>query len=206
MDMPRTTTRRQLVSSLLAAGGATAAGAGVVRALEPDPARGAAAPESDATLVGRLLTAELLAIAVYEGVLRSGLLSPQPDHTARRALAQERAHVRALAPALEKLGGSMPAGATGTAAVDKALADRDLPGRLAALRTEHDCVSLLLDLESVVQGAYYRAMPKLQNRGLQRLAAQILANEAQHATAISEARRPGDIGQAVPYAFVRGRH
>lgn len=100
----------------------------------------------------------------------------------------------------------MPPSLIGTAAVDRALADRRIAGRLVELQTEHDCVSLLLDLEAVVEEVYFKAMSKLQNRGVIRLASQIMANEAQHSTAISEARRPGDIGQAVPYAFVQGRH
>jgi hypothetical protein len=207
MDHPTTATRRQLVSGLLALGGMTAGGAVVVGAAAGAArAEGAAAPPSDAGLVGEMLAAEVLAIAVYESVLGSGLLSPQPEHTARRALAQERAHARALRPALEKLGGTMPPSPSGAAAVDKALADRRIAGRIEKLRTEHDCVSLLLDLESDVQSTYFKAMSKIQDRGVMRLAAQIMANEAQHATAISEARRPGDIGQAVPYAFVEGRH
>jgi ferritin-like protein len=173
----------------------------------PGAARAAAvaAPQTDGDLVGEMLGAEVLAIAVYEAVVGSGLLSPQPEHAARRVLAQERAHVGALQPALEKLGGTMPPSLTGAAAVDKALADRRIAGRVTKLRTEHDCVSLLLDLESEVQSTYFKAMSKIQDRGVIRLAAQIMANEAQHATAISEARRPGDIGQAVPYAFVEGR-
>jgi hypothetical protein len=207
MDRPVTATRRQLVSGLFAFGGMAAGGTVVVGAAAGAArAEAVAAPQSDADLVEEMLAAEVLAIAVYDSVLGSGLLSPQPEHTARRARAQERAHVRALRPALEKLGGTMPPSLTGSAAVDKALADRRIAGRVEKLRTEHDCVSLLLDLESDVQSTYFKAMSNIQNRGVMRLAAQIMANEAQHATAISEARRPGDIGQAVPYAFVEGRH
>ena len=120
---------------------------------------------------------------------------------------QERAHVRALtARARASSAARCRRARSAPTAVDKALADRHVSGRVTKLRTEHDCVSLLLDLETVVQGVYFKAMSKLQNPGVLRLAAQIMANEAQHATAISEARRPGDIGQAVPYAFVEGRH
>jgi len=207
MDDPQTATRRALVSRMFAIGGLTAAGAAAFAAAEPGraDAAGATAP-ADGELVRDMLAAELLAIAVYEGVLGSGLLSPQPERTARRVLAQERAHVRALGPALHELGSTMPPSLIGTAGVDKALAERRIAGRLDKLRTEHDCVSLLLDLESDVQSVYFKAMSRIQNLGVLRLAAQIMANEAQHSTAISEARRPGDIGQAVRYAFVEGRY
>jgi rubrerythrin len=206
MDRATTATRRQLVSGLLAFGGMAAGGTVAVGAAAGAAgAETVAAPPTDGDLVGEMLAAEVLAIAVYESVLGSGLLSPQPERTARRVLDQERAHVQALRPVLEKLSGTMPPSLTGSAAVDKALADRRIAGRIEKLRTEHDCVSLLLDLESDVQSTYFKAMSRIENRGVMRLAAEIMANEAQHATAISEARRPGDIGQAVPYAFVEGR-
>jgi hypothetical protein len=199
MTDPVITTRRELVSVALAAG--------VVSAIDPPRARAAAAAplETDAELLRHLLGAELLAVAVYEGVLATGLLSPRPEHVSRRALSQERAHVGLLTTSLLKLGGSPPPSPTDQAVVDKELAARHITGRLANIRTEHDCGSLLLDLESVVMADYFKAMSKLQDPGLQRLAAQIMANEAQHAAAVSEARRPGNIFQAVPYAFAEGR-
>jgi hypothetical protein len=203
MGGTNTATRRQLLSGLLvASGGATAAAAFV------SPARASAsdAPAGDGTLLGQLLAAELLAIAVYEAAIGTGLLSPLPDRTARRALSQERAHIRALTPALGKVGGTMPAAPRSPQDVDRQLAAGKVTSSVSKLRSEHDCVALVLDVESVVVGAYFRAMAKLQDPGLLRLASQIMANEAQHATAISEARRPGNIGQAVPGAYVRGKH
>jgi len=204
VGIPKTATRRQLVASTIAIGGLTAArSTGAL--FEAQAARAATPPLSDVDLLGEMLAAEVLAVAVYEGVIGSGLLAPYTEHEAHRALTQERAHVRVLTPALVALGGTVPARPGTPAAVDTALAAGHLPGRLANLHTEHDCVSLLLDLEAIVIGVYYKAMPMLEDPGLVRLAAQIMANEAQHATAVSEARRPGDIGQAVPYAFVEGR-
>jgi hypothetical protein len=154
--------------------------------------------------VGQVLAVEFLAIGVYKGVIGSGLLAPRTEHEARRALSQERAHVRALAAALGELGGTIPPRPSGPGAIDQTLAAHKVTGRLTSLRTEHDCVSLLLDLEAVAEGAYFKVMSKLQDPGLLHLAAQIMANEAQHATAVSEARRPGNIAQAVPYAYVEG--
>lgn len=206
MHHPRTATRRRFLSGVLVVGGLTEVGAAVDAVGAAGGAEAAASAPSDAEAIGQLLAAEMLAIAVYEGVLSSGLLSPQPERTARRVIDQERAHVQALRPTLEKLGGTPPPPISGVAAVDRALAARRIAGRISKLRTEHDCVSLLLDLESVVESVYFKAMAKLRSRGVIRLAAQIMANEAQHATAISEARRPGDIWQAVPYAIVEGRH
>ena len=212
MDAPNPATRRQLLSGLMAAGSVVGGGSAIAALLEPTAAATAATAAtaqttpSDGELAGQLMAAELLAIAVYEAAIGTGLLSLRPDRTARRALSQERAHVRALAPALSKLGGTMPPAPAGPEAVDKELAANQIAGRVSKLRSEHDCVALVLDMESVVVGAYFKVMSELQDPGLLRLASQIMANEAQHATAISEARRPGNIGQAVPGAFVQGKH
>ena len=206
IDTPKTATRRELLASAAAIGTLPAMGSTAVALFGADAARAAQAPMSEADLLGEMLSAEFLAVAVYEGVIASGLLSPYTAHEAHRALSQERAHVRALTPTLLTLGGTIPPRPGSPDAVDAALAARHVAGRLADLHTEHDCVALLLDLESVVIGVYYLAMPMIQDPGVVQLAAQIMANEAQHATAVSEARRPGDIGQAVPYAFVEGTH
>jgi Ferritin-like domain len=203
MDATTTATRRQLLSRLLVAGGGSAAAAALAG---PAHASAADVPASDGNLLGQLLAAELLAIAVYEAVIGTGLLSPRPDRTARRALSQERAHLRSLTPALGKVGGTMPAAPRSPQDVDRQLAAGEVTSSVSKLRTEHDCVALVLDMESVVVGTYFRAMSKLQDPGLLRLASQIMANEAQHATAISESRRPGNIGQAVPGAYVQGKH
>jgi hypothetical protein len=206
VDTGKTATRRQLVSSAIALGGLTAARSSVTAFLDTPQARAVESVQSDADLVGQVLAVEFLAIGVYEGVIGSGLLAPRTKHEARRALSQERAHVRALAAALEELGRTIPPRPSGQGAIDQGLAAHKVTGRLTNLRTEHDCVSLLLDLEAVAEGAYFKVMSMLQGPGLLHLAAQIMANEAQHAAAISEARRPGDIGQAVPYAYVEGKH
>jgi hypothetical protein len=206
MDTLKTATRRQLVSSAVALGGLTAARSTVAAFVDTPQARAAQVAQRDADLVGQVLAIEFLAIGVYEGVIGSGLLAPRTEHAARRALSQERAHVRALTAALEELGRTSPPRPDGPDAIDRMLADHEVRGRLTNLRTEHDCVSLLLDLEAVAEGAYFKVMSILQDPGLLHLAAQIMANEAQHATAVSEARRPGDIAQAVPYAYVEGTH
>jgi hypothetical protein len=192
------TTRRELVAAAVAAGAALGTAA--------SPAGAAIArPETDAQLVHDLLRTELLAVAVYEGVLATGLLSPRPELVSRRVLSQERTHARLLTTSLLKLGGTAPPPPADRAALDSELAARKLSGRLSKLKTAHDCGSLLLDLESVVMADYYKSMSRLQDPGLQVLAAQIMANEAQHAAAVSESRRPGNVFQAVPYAFAEGR-
>ncbi len=206
MDSRGRTTRRQLASRAIAVAGLGATGPTAASLLSTAQSEAADAPQSDAGLLGELLAVELLLSAVYEQVIRSALLSARGERVALKVLAQERTHAETLAIELRRLGGTAPATPAGASAIDKALADRHVSESLATLRTEHDCVSLLLDLESLAEGAYFKAISKLHDLRLLRVGAEIMANEAQHATLISEARRPGDISQSVPDAFVEGKH
>jgi hypothetical protein len=79
-----------------------------------------------------------------------------------------------------------------------------VPGSLANLRTQHECLKLLVDLESVAEGAHYDAISKLRSVRLLALSAEIMACEAQHWTVLSELQHPGKIELAVPNPFVQG--
>ena len=151
-----------------------------------------------------MLAVEQLLIAVYHRVIATGLLSPRVRDVARRVLDQEGAHARALARELRALGATAPRSLTSTDAIDAALLDLKVSGRVAQLRNEHDCVHLLLGLEMAAEGAYVKAISEFHSLALTQLAVTILASEAQHQTAVSEARRPGDASQAVPTSFVKG--
>jgi hypothetical protein len=76
--------------------------------------------------------------------------------------------------------------------------------RLASLNSEEDCLRLLEQVESLVQGAYYVSMSKFADVKLARTCASILGAEAQHYTALAGLLHPGDINKAVPGAFVEG--
>ena len=164
-----------------------------------------AVPKSDPELLRELLAVEQLMIVVYRRVIASGLLSPRVHRVTRRVLQQEQAHARAVAHQLKLLAGVAPHPLHTTEAIDKALTDLKVTGRVSGLRNEHDCVHLLLDLEMAAEGAYYQAISQFASLALTQLAVSILASEAQHQTAVSEARRPGDASQAVPTSFVKGK-
>jgi hypothetical protein len=161
------------------------------------------APKSAPELLRRLVAVEQLLISVYRHVIATDLLSVRVGRTAQRVLAQERVHAAIVHRELRKLGGTAAAAITGTDALDKALASLKVSGSLKKLHSEHDCVHLLLELEMAAQGVYFKAISQLHDVRLAHLAAQILASEAQHQTAVSEARRPGNSAQAVPRAFVK---
>jgi ferritin-like protein len=164
-----------------------------------------APPKSEPELLRELLAIEQLLIVVYRQVIDSGLLSSRVERVARRVEQQEQAHAQAIARQLRTVGGIAPRPLHTIEAIDKALHDLKVSGRVSGLRDEHDCVHLLLDLEMVAEGAYYQAISQFTSIELTQLAVQILASEAQHQTAVSEARRPGDASQAVPTSFVKGK-
>jgi hypothetical protein len=148
---------------------------------------------------------ELLLISVYGHVIATGLLSARVERTARHVAGQEQIHARLVQRSLAALGGRVPPALGGTDALDKALTSLKVTGSLKKLRSEHDCVHLLLELETAAEGAYFKAISQLHDVRLAHLAAQILASEAQHQTAVSEARRPGNAWQAAPSAFVKSK-
>jgi Ferritin-like domain len=198
-------TRRRLLARWLE--GSLAAGAGVTPATiagaSPAPAQPA---DPDGEMASELLALELLSIAVYERVLSSRLLSPRPTRVTRKLLSHEHAHAAALLPELHQLGLDSPVAPASLQDVDQALAARHIDRRIEDLHTERDCLDLLLNVEGVAEGAYYSAMSKLQRPRLQRLAAELLASEAQHEAMLGLLRAPKDFDRAAPYAFVEGIH
>jgi hypothetical protein len=192
-------TRRQWI------GGTVLACAGLASA--PVAAASAAtAPEtkSDPQLLSELYATEQLLISVYGRVIATGLLSSRVRSAAQRVLGQEAVHRQELQRQLRRLGAGTPPPLAGPDAIDKALRAAKVSGSVDDLHSEHDGVRLLLEVEMAAQHAYFKAISQLHPGALAQLAAQILASEAQHQTAISEARRPGNSAQAAPYSFVGG--
>jgi Ferritin-like domain len=192
-------TRRELVQRAI---WVAAAGVGAGGLLGPDPA--AAASDGDDQVIRGLAATELLIVFVYRHVLALRLLGPASARIAARFAAQERAHVAVLAAELRRLRVAAPAGPVSVAAADHALAAGHATGSLAALRTAQDCLKLLVAVESLAEGAYFKAIGTLRNPALAQLAAQILACEAQHWTVLAELQYPGKIYSSVPWPYVTG--
>jgi Ferritin-like domain len=194
------TTRRELLAcGAGAAGAALLAPASVLAASAATPAR-----ESEARRLRRLLSVELLMLFSYQHVLASSLLGAR----ARRALAPLRAneevHVRTLSAHLAAMGGTAPDPPDSISQADKDLAHREVSGRLGQLKGAKDALRLLLAVERVTVGAYYVALIKLEDPALITLAAEIMANDAQHEALIGEVLYDGKASQAVPYGLVQG--
>jgi hypothetical protein len=205
--MRETTTRREL----LLAGAGAAAAATVVRAGSASAATGTATapadggpPETESSLVYKLLSAELLVLYTYDHILRGSIL-PVTDRRALAPLrAQEQAHVHALRAKLASLRATGPPAPASVAAADADLAHRDVKGRLGQLQGPQDALRLLVAVERVVVGAYFVALTKLEDRHLIALVIQMMANDAQHEALVGELMYPSDPHKAVPFGLVQG--
>jgi Ferritin-like domain len=195
-------TRRGLIRRAIAVGGA---GAGAAALLGASSAGAAQTPApTDAELLHDLLSTELLAVYCYQHLLSSGRLSAGTTRVARQILAQERAHVRALSSALRAHGGTPPAPPGSTAAADLELSVRRVPNRIGHVRGHEDARKLLIALEGVLESTYFVAIGELRNAGTLRLAAAIMANEAQHDVMLRLLGNEHQPANAVPSALVQG--
>lgn|GEM_PF-2580918 len=187
-------TRRELPAAAIASALGAAAGAPVAVA--------AGSASGDHQILAGTLRVERVVVWVYERVLARGRLGPGARATVRLILGHEREHVAALELAL---GGAR----TGEAPITLGAAERELRrhhvgASLLELGTQRDSLRLLVDVESMAEGAWFAAIARLRAPGLAALAAAIMASEAQHWTALSAISHHGDPKISVPYPFVRG--
>ena len=178
-----------------------AAGLGLAAAA---PASADTPPPSDAELLSKTLEVERLMVFAYERVFASGVLSPGVQHAITPYLGQERAHVSAVAGALARLGAAAPSGPLSLEEASAALDQHHLSDRFTDLHTEHDGLKLLIDIESVAEGASYTPIKDLRRPELVQLCARIMACEAQHWTVLSGLSNPGEYVKAIPWPYVYG--
>lgn len=189
-------TRRQLVH----AGLAGTAAAAVLR--PPDAAAAGAPAPGDSAVLTRTLRTEQLVVIAYERVLASGLLAPAVSTQVRVLLGQEHQHVAALERSLRELGAVLPR--TSESAARRALSAHHIHESLTGLRNQHECLKLLIDIESLAEGAYFAAISKLTDPSLLRTSVEAMGCEAQHWTVLSAIQNPGKLYRSVPYPFVQG--
>jgi hypothetical protein len=191
-------TRRELLRSGIAA---TAA----LSAVHAPGARAALAPgQGDAAVLARTLQIEQLVSIAYRRVLGSGALGPTVAGPLRGFLSQELEHVAALEQGLRGLGASVPASPASVASAQAALVRHHVSASLTRLQTQHQCLRLLIDVESLAEGAYFSAISKLSDPSLLRTSTEIMGCEAQHWTVLSSLQHHGKVDRAVPYPFVQG--
>jgi hypothetical protein len=184
---------------------AGAAGAAAVAGgFEADRALADTAPPSDADLLSKTLEVERLMVFAYERVLASGALSPGFQRVITPFLGQERAHVSAVAAALTRLGAPASTDSLSLKQASDLLGQHSVSESLTGLHTQDACLKLLVDLESVAEGASYTPIRDLRRPDLVHMCAQIMACEAQHWTVLSGLRNPGEYVKAVPWPYVFG--
>ncbi len=196
--MRRRATRRELVAGAAAA--AVAAASGVAAG----PASADTTPPSDAELLTKSLEVERLMVLAYRQVLASGLLPADLQRVITPQLGHEVSHVNALAARLASLGAAAPTGPLDLKTAGALMSQHHVSDSLTDLHTQNECLKLLVDLESVAEGAHYTALKDLRSPALQLLSAQIMACEAQHWTVLSGVRNPGEYVKAIPWPFVYG--
>lgn len=192
-------TRRDLVKRGigLAAAGSLTAGAAAASA-----ASSAVAVETQA--LSYALEIERVAVIAYRQVLATNVLSPGVRSQLPVLLAQDLEHATKLEQALKQLGAALPQGPSGVAAAQALLAKHDVHRSLTVLPTQHDCLRLLINIESLSEGAYFAAIPELQGQALVQLGVTIMGSDAQHWTVLSGIQHSGDVTLSVPYPFVQG--
>jgi hypothetical protein len=195
-------TRRELVRGGVAAG-AAAAVAAVAPALL-GPATALAAPVGDVAVLVFALRAEEVVVYAYEHALASGVISAPATRVLTQFLGHEREHVDALTVNLARLGGTAPAPPADLASFEVALRQLGVKRSPARLHTERDYVSFLVRIEGVLATVYHFAIDELADDKLIQTAAQIMANEGQHATLLRDLTSPGNVSRTVPRAFVGG--
>jgi hypothetical protein len=192
-------TRRDLVRRGI---GVAAAGSVALRAGSAAAATTATAGEAQA--LSYALQTERLAVIVYRQVLASDVANPGVVAELRVLLGQDLAHLAKLEQVLKQMGAVIPQGPTGVAGAQAVLRQHGIHRSLTALHSQRDGLHLLIDAESLSEGAYFKAIPELQDPALVRLTIEILGSDAQHWAVLSSIQHDGDPTMAVPYPFVQG--
>ena len=192
------TTRRELVSRGigLAAAGSLLAGTA--------PSAQAASALSEPQVLAHALQMERLSVIGYEQVLASGALSSVARPQLEAILADDRRHVTTLEQVFRRSGAPLPQGPADVAAAQAILTRHQVHRSLTRLPTQYDCLRVMIDIESLAEGAYYKAMPRLVDPTLVRISAAIMGSDAQHWSVLSGIQHKGDITQSVPFPFVYG--
>jgi hypothetical protein len=198
-----TSTRRDLVRGGVAAGVAAAVAAAVAPPLL-SPASARAAPYGDAGVLLFVLSVEQVIVYGYEQALASGVISASGQPVLKLFLSQEREHIDALSVHLVRLGGAVPAPPTDLQTFEVALRKLKIRRNPAKLRNERQYVGLLVRIETALAAVYEFAIEQLADDKLIQTAAQIMANEGQHATVLRELTSPGNVQLSVPRPFVSG--
>lgn len=150
------------------------------------------------------LQVERVGVIAYGQALATSVLSASVRAQLELLLAQERRHVAKLEQILGGLGASVSQQPATVGAAQAVLDQHQVGAGLTGLASEHDCLRLLIDVESLTEGAYFKAIPQLEHSSLLRASLQLMGSDAQHWTVLSGLQHGGDVSLSVPYPFVQG--
>jgi hypothetical protein len=196
--MQRKATRRELIAGT--------AGLTAVASLSAGGAPAAALPAagSEAQALSYALGIERVGVIAYRQVLASGVVSSGVSAQLRLLEAQEKQHVAKLEQVLRQLGAAVSHGPAGVAAAQAVLTQHQVHRSLTVFTTQHDCLRLLIDVESLTEGGHFKAIAQLEHPALIQLSVALMGSDAQHWAVLSSIQHNGDVMQAVPYPFVQG--
>jgi hypothetical protein len=195
-------TRRELIRDGITVGGGTVA-VGTLAAGINSATAIAAPTQAETQALTHALQIEQVVVIAYSQVLGSAVLTPSVRGQLQTLLGHEHAHATLLERALRARGAGVPAPPSLPAA-QAALTRHQVRWSLTQLRSQHDCLKLLVDVESLIENAYFEAVGQVADPGLLRTCAEMMGCEAQHWTILSGLLNHQNPTKAVPYPFVEG--
>jgi hypothetical protein len=150
------------------------------------------------------LELERVGVIGYRQALASGVVKQSAAGQLRALMAQELVHISSLEQALQQLAAPVPQGPTTVGGAQAILTQHQVHRSLTDLSTQRECLALLIDIESLIEGAYFKAIPELLDVNLVKLSLELMGSDSQHWTVLSGIQHGGDVGQSVPYPFVEG--
>ncbi len=193
-------TRRELIRGGIIAGGGVLTGAGGLVAASSAQA---AASSGEARALTHALELEQLMVIAYRRVLGSPVIRPDTRPQLTTMFDHEVQHLNLLKRALTERGETVPKPPSLSDA-QAALSRHNVHWSLTALTNQHQCLKLLVDVESLVENGYFKALSAVQDTTLITTCAEIMGCEAQHWTVLSGLLNHQDAMRAVPYPFVEG--
>lgn len=190
------TTRRGLIAGAVGLGAAASLGAAAAGA--------AAATSADAQALAGALGLERASVIGYTQVLATSVLTAGVRAQLAVLKAQDLEHVAKLEQSIARLGAPVSQAPAGVAAAEALLGQHQIHRSLTDLPTQHDCLKLLIDIESLTEGAYFKAIPELTDPSLVKVSLELMGSDSQHWTVLSGIQHDGNVGLSVPYPFVEG--
>ena len=190
------TTRRGLITGAVGLGAVASLGAAAVAAT--------AATSTDVQALSGALELERASVIGYTQVLASSVLTASARAQLEVLKAQDLEHVAKLEQTIARLGAPLPQGPASVAAVELLLGRHQIQLSLTNLPTQHYCLRLLIDIESLTEGAYFKAIPELTDPSLVKVSLELMGSNSQHWTVLSGIQHDGNVGLSVPYPFVEG--